>query len=86
MSILVKYNETGRKLTTEEVDGNWSKIEDRFNVIESPGVLLFKKTGNGNLKSIQIGDVRLGFLDSSSFGFQQWDGTDWVELNAMTIQ
>lgn len=83
--ILKTYSNTGRRLTTEEVDGNWDNIEDRFRVIESPGTVIFKKPGNTNIKTIQVGDIRMGFLDNTTFGTQQWSGSSWVELTSNTV-
>lgn len=44
---------------------------------------IFKKIGNTSINTIESGDLRVGFLDASTFVWQQWDGAAWVDLNSI---
>jgi len=46
---------------------------------------IFKKIGNTNLNLIQTGDIRIGFGDSTTFVWQQWNGSTWDDLNSIIV-
>ena len=46
---------------------------------------IYKKIGNTNLNLVQTGDIRVGFTDSTTFAWQQWNGTTWDDLNSIIV-